>query len=173
MMCIRVRWQLSNRDEAGTRKGVEQHLECCQACSSFQAQLAQLEGSLTAARLTAPLPNVPRRTTRWPLALTGGLALAVTGLLYAQFGSSSTSSHSGEPDGLSEMAGSADAAQTRLSNTAGEHSDWARAEFISSVRRLGNIEDPLARELAAWRSDGLRGLESIRGLGRDDTSPAL
>ena len=175
MMCIRVRWHVSNREGAAIHERVERHLEGCEACSTYQERLLHLEGSLRAGRLSAPLPTKTRqRAARWPLALAGGLAIAVAGLLYVQLGASTASSVR-EGQGISAGAQSDGRAPTspvhrQEGNGIGERIVGAHANFVSSVQRLGAKDDPLAVELAAWRRDGLRGLESIRRLGRVDSS---
>jgi len=177
MMCIRVRWHVSNREGAAIHERVKRHLDGCAACSAYQERLLHLEGSLRAGRLSAPLPTKTRqRAARWPLALAGGVAIAVAGLLYIQLGASSTSVREAElshdiPAGA-QTDGTEPTRPVRLQEDSGigERLVGARANFVSSVQRLGAKDDPLAVELAALRRDGLRGLESIRRLGRVDGS---
>lgn len=174
MMCMRVRWQLSNAEGASPSKRVNVHLERCEACSAFRKQLTHLEGSLRAARLEAPLPMQSEHRARWPLALATGMAVAVAAVLYIQFGSSERAAKRADSQTVSEkhMADAA-LAEHLPTRDVSDRLVGAHAKVISSVQKLGEIDDPLARELAAWRSDGLRGLESIRRLGRDDDGPAL
>jgi hypothetical protein len=173
MMCIRVRWHVSNLDGARLSDRASLHLEGCEACATFQDRLIRLEGNLKATRLTAPHPaTARRRSARWPLALASGAAIAVAAFLYLQVGTNQTSSNDAR-DSLTVAAGDAAPTKPLQTSSVGEGLLGAHAKVISSVRKLGEIDDPLERELAAWRSDGLRGLESIRRLGRDENSPAL
>ncbi len=167
MMCARVRWKLSNAEGEAPSPSVILHLKRCETCATFRAQLAELEGSLKAGRLGAPLPTrTKRRVARWPVLVTGGLAVAVAIVLYVQGKVGSQTPHSAQSGDLARTA-FAPSAPAKVSGVS-ELFEGAHAQLLSGVRKLGEAQDPLARELAAWRSDGLRGLESIRNLGRDD-----
>ncbi len=174
MMCIRVRWHVSNREGAAIHERVKRHLDGCAACSAYQRRLLHLEGSLRAARLSAPLPTTTRqRGARWPLALAGGVAIAVAALLYIQLGASSTPVREAEVSqdiSASVQSNGREPVRVREGSRIGERLVGAHANFVSSMQKLGAKDDPLAIELAAWRRDGLRGLESIRRLGRVDSS---
>jgi hypothetical protein len=174
MMCIRVRWHVSNREGAAIHERVKRHLDGCAACSAYQERLLHLEGSLRAARLSAPLPTTTRqRAARWPLALAGGVAIAVAALLYIQLGASSTRVREAEVSqdtSASVQSNGREPVRVREGSGIGERLVGAHANFVSSMQKLGAKDDPLAIELAAWRRDGLRGLESIRRLGRVDSS---
>tara|TARA_R110002096_G_scaffold299503_2_gene493986 strand:+ start:59953 stop:60522 length:570 start_codon:yes stop_codon:yes gene_type:complete len=180
MMCIRVRWHVSNLEGADPSARASRHLEGCQQCATFHTRLANLEGSLKASRLTAPhpAPAASRQPLRLPLALAGAAAIAVAVVVYVQLGagggsSTDSSSHNPALATSSIDAGLRAPSQVGLidegrtdEGTLSKSLEGAQATVLSQVRKLGELEDPLALELAAWRSDSLRGIESIRSLGR-------
>ena len=181
MMCIRVRWHVSNLEGADPSERASRHLKGCQQCATFHTRLRSLEGSLKASRLTAPhpAPAASRQPLRLPLALAGAAAIAVAVAVYVQLGAGGASTANPSLAASSIDAGLRRPSQVGLLdeglNDEGPANEWAlrkslvgaQATVLSQVRKLGELEDPLALELAAWRSDSLRGLESIRSLGRD------